>query len=703
MGFLFVKNKTTDSKPQYTGLQVQTSSSSLPVPIIFGKNSAAPNLIWYDNFKTIETKERQGGKGGGSVTTTNYTYTADVILALCEGPIAGIGRVWKDKVDTTVSEEGLTLFLGANPQDPWPYLVAANPTKALAYNGLAYLAANDYALSSAATIRNHNFEVIGILSGSLSDVGNNDDADVALLIEQFMTNPQFGTYFPSAYIDEFTLLGASGGSSLQAYCKAAGFGLSPVMNSVEKAADTIERWLGLINATVFWSDGLLKFRPYAEESIVGYGYTWVAQNAPLFDLTDDDFVMLNDDDPVKVERIDVGDTDNVIRLEISDRANRYSRTPVESRDESAIQLYGLKVGSTMPAGEICSIAMASLAGNMILQRKLYVRNRFRMKLSWEYSLLEPMDVVTITDPKLGYDKLPVRIDSIEEDGEGELLVIAEELVVGLGAPTVYPKQDVTNTPVNFGVAAPSVNYPLILEAPISLTFGVPQIWVAASGIGADPSWGGAQIWVSTDDITYAQLGEINQRATQGVLDAALPTYTGANPDNANTLKVDLTQSAGTMISTTPEQALAGVTLCAVDDELLTYTIANLTAPNEYDLTGLYRGQSGSAVAAHSSGARFCRLDASVEKIDLPAAYIGKQLYIKFVSFNVFGQGLQDISLLTPYLFTPTGASYGFTNALLNRLAAGQLTDLGNIAAPEPGADLGSLSAPTTAAINLGSI
>src|SRR3546814_7354642 len=45
-------------------------------------------------------------------------------------------------------------------------------------------------------------------------------------------------------------------------------------------------------------------------------------------------------------------------LEIKDRSNRYSVLPVECPDESAIQLYGKRVGSTIAANEICRVEMA---------------------------------------------------------------------------------------------------------------------------------------------------------------------------------------------------------------------------------------------------------------------------------------------------------------------------------------------------------
>lgn len=701
MSFFFGGRSSQAQKPQYTGLQVQTSTNSLPVPILFGTNSLAPNLIWYDNFQTITKREKQGGKGG-SVTVTSYSYTADVILGLCEGKALGTGRAWIDKSESTIAAEGFTFFDGSDPQAAWPYLVTNYPSKAIPYNGLCYIAQANYPLTDSAGIQNHNIETYGYLRGSLSAIGNNDDADVALCIQTFLTHERYGCFFPPAYVDTYTLLGSNNDPSLQTYCKATGFGISPVLSSQEKASDILERWLDLVNCTVVWSDGLLKFKPYAEQSITGNGFTWTATTAPLYDLTDDDFVAADDEDPIKVTRIDASNTDNIIRIEIADRSNRYSKLPVEVRDESAIHLFGSKVGNTITATELCTTAMASMSGQLMLQRKLYVRNNYKFKLSWEYCLLEPMDVVTVTDTRIGLTERSVRIIEIEEDDDGNLGIVAEDLIVGLGQPTAYPKQGVTNAPINTSMPAPDVNPPMIWEPLSEFTHGASEIWVAASGVGgATTSWGGAEVWVSTDNVNYSQLATIGQRATQGVLTAALATYGGSNPDTANTLRVNLTQSSGSLISVNATDAAAGVTNTVIDGEVLSYELTTLTSAFHYDVTRLYRGQGSSDPAAHSVGAIFTRLDDAVAKIALPDAYIGKQLYVKFVSFNAWGGGKQDISTLTPYTFTPSGVVS--SNVLLDNLRTGIPVDLGNISSTSQGRiNLGTLPV-SGVPINLGTI
>src|SRR5580704_10915535 len=94
----------TVQQPVYTGLQIQTSTNALPIPIVWGVARLAPNAIWYNNFQRHNTSSG-GGKGGlFSSPSTGYDYTAAIILALCEGPIAGIGQIWRDQSTYTLAQ-----------------------------------------------------------------------------------------------------------------------------------------------------------------------------------------------------------------------------------------------------------------------------------------------------------------------------------------------------------------------------------------------------------------------------------------------------------------------------------------------------------------------------------------------------------------------------------------------------------------------
>ena len=170
-----------DIKPDFTGLQIQTATSTLPIPIVWGQTKVGGNLVWYANFHTDS-----GGGKGGLFSKSSYSYTADLIIALCEGPISTLGTIWRDQSLYTLSGLGLTLFTGSTPQSTWGYLEGSYPSQALAYQGTAFVCAASYGLGDNASIGNHNFEVLGLLQGTGA---NGVDADPAQVIYDFLTNP----------------------------------------------------------------------------------------------------------------------------------------------------------------------------------------------------------------------------------------------------------------------------------------------------------------------------------------------------------------------------------------------------------------------------------------------------------------------------------------------------------------------------------
>jgi Putative phage tail protein len=689
----------------YTGMQIQTAVNTLPVPLVWGQARLAPNVIWYNNFVTHQGGGgKSSGKGGifsTGASSVSYTYTADVMLALCEGPISNINVIWKDQSVYSLASLGLSLFAGTTPQGVWSYLASSDPGQALAYQGTAYLAAAGYQLSSAATLDNHNFEVQGLRWGSgygqtsyatyVSEIydsviiGNATnstnaplpwngaapptgyfDADPALIINDFLTSAQFGIGFPSGSIDSSALFtrGGSNDSSYQSYCRAVGLALSPALIDQEQASSVLQRWLQLTNTAAVWSGGLLRFIPYGDTVISANGVTFTPNVTPIYDLGDDDFMPQHGEDPLQVSRSDLFEAYNVWRLEVADRANEYTLTTVECRDQSTIERVaestgtrGERIAPTVTAHEICDIAIASICGQLMLQRAVYIRNTYKFRLSWECCLLDPMDLVTVTDSILGLADAPIRITQIEEDENGYLSVTAEEFPLGVATAALYPTQSSTGNLLNRNAPALPVNAPLIFAPPASLAGSTPQVWVAASGgfDGAvDPNWGGCRVYVSLDGSTYTQVGQILTAAAQGILSSPVSSFAGTNPDLSDTLAVNLSESDGALANVPAAAAALGVlSLCMVDDELLSYETATLTSVNNYALTTLYRGLYGTTANPHVSGSSFCLLTNYVI-YDLPSSYSGQVLFFKLQSFNQFGLGVQDLSACAVYPFGPAG-------------------------------------------------
>jgi hypothetical protein len=760
------RQKSNNQAPDYTGLQLQTAVTTLPIAIVWGQSKIAANVVWYTNFQT-HGGNGSSGKGGvfGGGASTGYTYSADLIMALCEGPISGLGTIWRNQSTYTLAELGLTLFDGSTPQAVWSYLGTKWPAQALAYQGTTYVCAASYQLGSAADIGNHNFEVIGLFAGTGV---NGIDADPAQVISDFLTNPQYGAGFSAGSINATTLFGSGGDASLQTYCKAVGLAFSPALVSQEQASSVLSRWLQILNCGAVWTGGKLKFVPYGdtiipsgnvtrnvqsavpnpaqassgitppptivvcaaatfvsdggvtyaftgtsltyagtsaptsagtygispagaylfakgdENQVVSITYTcsvpvsYVPNLTPVYSLSDLDFVdQKGNKDPVGAARLDPFSLPTIQRVECLSRSNQYGATPVEARDQSQIELYGPRVGSTIQAHEICDeVVIGPIVAQTILQRGLYVRAHFTFKLSWEYGLLDPMDIVTISDQNLGLFNYPVRITAIEEDDNGLLTVTAEELQVGVSSPALYPSNGPNGYQANQAVAAAPVNTPLIYEPPTAMTNGTPQIWVGASGGAggiADPNWGGAFVWISIDNVTYSNVATITAPVRQGFLTANLGLGTGW--DIVNTLSVNLAESAGVLTGTSQTSAQQGSTVSLVDGELLAYESATLVSGNSYNLTGLARELYGTTAASHASGAAFARLDSAIATYTLPTNFIGATLYFKFQSFNVFGAGVQSLSSCSVYTYVPTGE--GLSDPIAQQLLSGFPLDLGS--------------------------
>ncbi len=735
---------STASTVVYTGLQVQTAVSALPIPIVLGRYKIAPNVIWYENFQAIPVGSGSGGKGfgGGGSGSGQYDYTAAVILAICEGPIIGIDEIWRGQSVYTLAELGLSLFLGTTPQTTWSYLTAAYPTQAEAYQGTAFVCSSDYDLSSAATLDNHNFEVQGPFDSSGI---NGVDADPAQIVNFFLTNAQCGVGFPSASIATSTLFGAGGDASYQTYCAGVGLALSVGLTDQETASSILARWLNLTNTAAVWSGGQLKFIPYGDTATIAgsvntagitidvpaantfitpqptiyvapaaafvadlgvtyqstgapltkigsgtpstgqylvspagtyvfsvgdenvgvniaYQYTtganFVPNVTPIYDLGDDDYMVEDGQDPLQVDRSDPYEANNVWRVEIAERANAYNLTPVEARDQNAIELFGMRIAGTVTAHEICDPQVGLISAQLMLQRAVYIRNTYKFRLSWEYCLLDPMDLVTVTDALIGLTKAPVRITDIEEDENGYLEVTAEEFPQGVASATLYATTTPTNNPLNRNVSPGGINTPIFCE-PTDEFAGGNIIGIAVSG--QNPSlYGGSNVYVSLDGGNSFDFIGVAKPATMGVTTADLPTVsvnaTGQTVDTVNTLAVDLTESAGVINQTSDAAALSLATPCILNEEIICYGNAALTAANKYNLTYLVRGAFGSEsdIVDHPAGTPFALLNSNIFDYEFAQNLIGSTIMFKFQPFNVWEGGMAQIADCPEYPYVIQG-------------------------------------------------
>lgn len=513
---------------------------------------------------------------------------------------------------------------------PWDYLLAHHPAQAVPYSHIACFAGVDYPLSDQAGMENHSFEVVGAGATYMLRPQPATDADPAVILRDMLTDTVQGAAYPADQLASLT--------DYATYCRAAGLQLSPALTEQTAASDAVSTLLQLTNSAAVYSGGVLKIVPYGDSDIHANGVSWYANTRPVYDLTDDDLLAEEGEVPIRVSRKAQADTYNHVKIEYCNRANDYAIEIAEAKDQADIETNGLRTQDALSAHWVADPDIARHVAQLILQRALYIRNTYEFRLSWKHALLEPMDLVTLTDPEMGLTQTPVRIVSVEEDETGTLTVTAEDYPPGVASATRYPAPRGGGQVLNTNADPGSVRDPLIFMPALGQTDGALQVWAAVGGVKAN--WGGCNLWVSTDDAQYRKAGTLHGASRYGVL---------AAPATDDSLTVTL--NSGQLLSATAQDAALGATACWVDGEIIAYTTAALIAANTYKLTGLVRGMYGTTKAAHAAGAGFARLDAAIIKSDtLDAALKGKTLFLKFTSFTVFGTAEQSLADARAYSF-----------------------------------------------------
>jgi hypothetical protein len=740
------KKTISNTTPAIGAIKIQQSTYGVVIPIVWGRTRVTGNVIWYGDFAAVPhtTVTQQGGKGGGAPqqTSTTYTYTASVVMALCEGPALGIRTAWRGKnifegsaysgtmarethvathpgaggtiavtntdswADVSVelrlisdyeddfrynrsgtwlplvrgkdytaaagvytftnddyagtplvinytyrstnsgmsclSQIGLELYGGNPGQAPWSYLTSRHPSEAIGYSGVAYVAGANYSLDPGASVENHAFEV----ETSFMYSAGIPDADPSVIVSDALTNVQYGAHFGLEKIAPLT--------DYSNACLAQGIVLSPALTEQSTAASFLESMAALTNAGLVWSGGVLKVVPYTDTPITGNGVTFTPNTTPIYDLTDDDFQPVDDEGPIKVTRGAVSDSFNSVKLEYFDRANDYNIAIMEQADQADIQENGPRPMPVITAHWITEASVAKVVATLILQRSLFVRNTYEFKLGWTKIALEPMDLVTLTDPYLGMNKQPVRILSVEESEDGYLSITAEDFPKGSASATLYPTGSGSGYAPNFNEPPGAVLAPLIFEGPAALAAqdGGLEVWLSAGSLS--PTYGGCEVWVSLTGSDFRRAAVLNGSSRYGFTTSVMPTATPGTV-TTDSLGVSL-YAGGQLLSASNADMAALTTLCYVDGEFLSYETSTLTGPSAYTIgghmtRGAYLSRSGNT---HALGIPFIRCDDAIAKMPLTPDYIGKTLHVKLLPFNRYGGALGNLSDAIEYTYTVTG-------------------------------------------------
>ena len=779
------------SESRIEAIALQSSAYGVTVPVVFGVNRISGNMIWYGDFKATPhtTSQSSGGKGGGGVNqvSTTYTYSASVMMGLCEGEAIGINQIWKSKqlyaggvtpaqvmtvsepytipggggvftvahaanfgakiyvsihynsgggshgfspynsylsegddytvvkgvytfsanyggslvsvtyqytvsgaAQTSLQQLKLSLATGSVGQATWPYLGSFVPKggaagdQAVAYSGITYVYAQDYDLGSNGSVDNHSFEVQGSQAYSISTTI--PDANPATVTFDLLTNARYGAGFTKSGVYDL--------SAWSSYCLSSGMLLSPALEQQLQASDFITQICAVTNTAPVWSGGRLKFIPYGDTALTNNGAAYTPNVTPVYDLTDDDFTPSPGADPIKVTRKPQADAFNHYRVEFLNRANAYNIEIAEAKDSASIDAFGLRSADVLQCHWICDATVAQNVVQVMLQRNIYVRNTYEFNLSWAKALLEPMDLVTLTDSTLGFNKLPVRLTAVQENDGGDLSLTAEDFAIGIAHASLYPPQGGAGFQHNYGVAPGSVASPVIFEAPGQLTATGLEVWIAARGTSA--YWGGCHVWISVDSINYKNVGTINGGTRYGNL---------TGPISGGLLPVSLTAGTPTpqLISGSTADATALNTLCYIggaSPEFVAYATASLTGSLAYNLGGLVRGAYGSnGSVGHTTGDAFVRCDDGIVKSgQMDKSYVGKTIYVKLTSFNIYRAAEESLASVSAFTYAITGANIANADVSAAAAAASAAATTASNASTTAGTAQAAAQAANTAAV-----
>jgi putative tail protein len=494
------------------------------------------------------------------------------------------------------------------------------------------------------------------------------DADPSQILLDYCTDPNHGANFNNL---SSTIQG-TGATTWQTYCLANGLFLSPYEDTQRAGTDFLKDILEITNSNGVMSAGVYYIVPYGDTPITGNGRNFVPNLTPLFSLNDDDFMPNKEgdnDDPVVMIRKSVqNETFNVVRVEFLDRGNAYNVSLAEWADPLDQAVNGIRVMGNKTFHQICDASVANQVAALIGQRQLYVRNRYQFTVRADYSILEPMDIIEITDSNLGITNLLVRITETQDDEDDTFTITAEDMLLGSGSAPRYNFSTAAGYNANFATLPFAVAAPIIFSVPPPLVPGGNGGYALAVAVGpgttvygggTDGDYGGCDAYASLDTDVYNYVGRVNGAARIGTLTGAI---------NATVTSAVMTLSAGAQAlglqlnSASSANFAANRALMYLDGEIIGYETCSLGSPGVYTVTisrGLFgTGPSPGVGIAHANGAKWTVLDETILYMNFDPGMIGQTLSLQFTSYNSVGRAEQSLSEATVYTYVIENLNIG---------------------------------------------
>ncbi|MFA4971855.1 MAG: phage tail protein [bacterium] len=643
LGGLLFPQKSLKGPLAAASLQVSGPQKGQPLPVVYGRTRLTANLIWYGNF-TAGSEDAGGGKGGKGGGGSVPVYSADCAFAISEGVVQSLRRIWLGDSEKMPADITHTFYSGTGAQTVDAYLAAALETDQQtawlgpappggtpagpAFPYTAYVIFPQLSLGYGSNMPAISFEV------ERYDLTDNDrldatllvthpydadhDMNPALIIADFLTHTRYGLSVLASDIDWASFIDAAN------FCHNNGLYISPILAQNQDGLRHIEELLTYFDGMLVYSQGQLHLKVRS-------------QPATTIPITPDDYM---EGAAATLSRQGIRDAKNTIRIEWQDRANGYGTAVTEAKDGWVVGRSGANPEQiSLPAFKTRT-PTERMAGRMLLMASTPTI-AIKLGLAPREFLIEPGDVLEVTDPSLDLDHQYFRVVSVSEDKDGSMAVSAVlEYPEGLElyGYSSEPGAGTVGTADLYGDPGDAVV--TVVETWQHGFFGQGSFVVHAGS--HHPSYAGSEVHVSVDGgNTFAYAGRTTTRSAQGAT-LTLLLAGGADLQPAATVEVDIGATGGTLESTTAAGLTNEEKLVNIEDEVIAYQTATLIAANQYRLTGLYRGRQSTARVDHGIGSSFCYLNPRALQVDFPATLQGETVVFKVASINHAGEA-QDLA------------------------------------------------------------
>ena len=131
-------------------LRISTATEGAVIPQVFGRMRLGGTIIWTTDLREVQSERVTdlGDGAGSTLTEVDYAYFLSFALAICAGPVRGIGRIWADGEELSPDRVTIRVYTGTQDQEADPAIVAAEGVeRAPAYRGTAYVVFEEFPLS----------------------------------------------------------------------------------------------------------------------------------------------------------------------------------------------------------------------------------------------------------------------------------------------------------------------------------------------------------------------------------------------------------------------------------------------------------------------------------------------------------------------------------------------------------------------------